>query len=190
MRPDVGGGVRYPDVKRRPGRCADQSTGSVRTQSRCTTSKGACCGSRRRSTTSRVQDVPHARDRAGRGAVMETSAQGLADLHRRSETSQAANDRYLRTLASVDDATPLGRLAVRLCRPVQHQGAGCAPSTRMRPRMRDCSRRSAAASSPSTASATATCGRCHSAMPGHRVRRSDGMRLPSRGNWRCCGHTG
>jgi hypothetical protein len=47
---------------------------------------------------------------------------GVADLHRRSETSQAANDRYLRTLASVDDATPLGRVAGGLCRPVQHQG--------------------------------------------------------------------
>ena len=35
---------------------------------------------------------------------------GVADLHRRAEVSQAANDRYLQALASVDDTTSLGEL--------------------------------------------------------------------------------
>lgn len=47
---------------------------------------------------------------------------GIADLHRRSETSQAANDRYLRAMASVEDSTPLGRLTARLCQPVKRNG--------------------------------------------------------------------
>jgi hypothetical protein len=47
---------------------------------------------------------------------------GVADLHRRAEVSQAANDRYLEALASVEDTTSLGELAARLCRPARHNG--------------------------------------------------------------------
>jgi hypothetical protein len=47
---------------------------------------------------------------------------GIADLHRRAEVSQAANYRYLRALASVDDTTPLGQLATRLCQPARRNG--------------------------------------------------------------------
>ena len=47
---------------------------------------------------------------------------GIADLHRRAEVSQAANDRYLQALASVEDTTSLGELAARLCRPVRYHG--------------------------------------------------------------------
>lgn len=47
---------------------------------------------------------------------------GVADLHRRAEVSQAANQRYLAALASVDDPRSLGQLAARLCRPVIHNG--------------------------------------------------------------------
>jgi hypothetical protein len=47
---------------------------------------------------------------------------GIADLHRRAEVSQAANDRYLQALASVEDTTSLGELAARLCRPVRYKG--------------------------------------------------------------------
>jgi hypothetical protein len=47
---------------------------------------------------------------------------GIADLHRRAAVSQAANDRYLRALATVADTTALGELAARLCRPVQRNG--------------------------------------------------------------------
>jgi hypothetical protein len=47
---------------------------------------------------------------------------GVADLHRRTEVSQAANQRYLAALASVDDTRSLGELAARLCRPVIRNG--------------------------------------------------------------------
>jgi hypothetical protein len=47
---------------------------------------------------------------------------GVADLHRRAEVSQAANDRYLQALALVENTTSLGELAARLCRPVSYQG--------------------------------------------------------------------
>ena len=43
---------------------------------------------------------------------------GIADLSRRADVSQAANTRYLKALASVDDPTPLGRLTTRLAQPV------------------------------------------------------------------------
>jgi hypothetical protein len=46
---------------------------------------------------------------------------GVADLHRRTAVSQAANDRYLQALAAVEDTTSLGELAARLCRPVHYQ---------------------------------------------------------------------
>lgn len=64
-------------------------------------------------------------------------ARGIADLYlgvstrsravnetpdRRSETSQACNDRFLRALAAVDDTTPLGELTVRLGQPVKRGG--------------------------------------------------------------------
>jgi hypothetical protein len=47
---------------------------------------------------------------------------GIADLHRRTEVSQAANVRYLKAMASVDDTTSLGELTARLCRPANHNG--------------------------------------------------------------------
>jgi hypothetical protein len=43
---------------------------------------------------------------------------GIADLHRRAEVSQAANERHLRALAAVHDTTPVRQLAEPLCRPV------------------------------------------------------------------------
>jgi hypothetical protein len=52
---------------------------------------------------------------------------GIADLHRRAETSQACNDRYLRALASVEDTTSLGELTARLCQPVWHNGRRARP---------------------------------------------------------------
>lgn len=47
---------------------------------------------------------------------------GVADVQRRAKISQAANDRYLDALASVDADQPLGRLAERLCRPTEWKG--------------------------------------------------------------------
>jgi len=47
---------------------------------------------------------------------------GIADLKRRADVSQAANERYLQALGSVEDTTSLGQLAARLCRPIQRNG--------------------------------------------------------------------
>jgi hypothetical protein len=47
---------------------------------------------------------------------------GIADLHRRAEVSQAANDRYFDALAAVEDHRSLGELADHLCRPVLRDG--------------------------------------------------------------------
>ncbi len=47
---------------------------------------------------------------------------GIADLHRRTEVSQACNDRYLQALASVENTTSLAELTARLCRPVTYKG--------------------------------------------------------------------
>jgi hypothetical protein len=48
--------------------------------------------------------------------------QGVADLHRRAQVSQAANDRYLESMAAVDQPEPLAKLIEPLCRPVRRQG--------------------------------------------------------------------
>jgi hypothetical protein len=47
---------------------------------------------------------------------------GVADLPRRAEVSQAANERYLQGLAAVDEKTSVGELAGRVCRPVTWHG--------------------------------------------------------------------
>jgi len=44
---------------------------------------------------------------------------GVADMHRRAEVGQAANERYLEALGAVQEQTPLGRLTQDLCRPVR-----------------------------------------------------------------------
>lgn len=47
---------------------------------------------------------------------------GVADLARRAKLCQAANQRYLETLAQVDDTTPLGQLTAKLCQPATDNG--------------------------------------------------------------------
>jgi len=47
---------------------------------------------------------------------------GVADMYRRAQVSQAANERYLESMAAVEEKTPLGDLMQRLCRPVRWQG--------------------------------------------------------------------
>jgi hypothetical protein len=47
---------------------------------------------------------------------------GVADLHRRCELSQAANERYLEALAVVDSPTPLGELSGPLCQRMVKDG--------------------------------------------------------------------
>ena len=47
---------------------------------------------------------------------------GIADLHRRADVSQKANDRYLDALAAVDDTSPLSKIFDEVSRPVTNQG--------------------------------------------------------------------
>jgi len=47
---------------------------------------------------------------------------GVADLHRRAEVSQAANERYLDALASLDTSQPVGELVRHICRPTRWHG--------------------------------------------------------------------
>jgi hypothetical protein len=47
---------------------------------------------------------------------------GVADIHRRAEISQSANERYLEALATVDDSRSLAELAEAVCRPGTWQG--------------------------------------------------------------------
>src|SRR5207253_4593143 len=46
---------------------------------------------------------------------------GVADIQRRAEISQAANERYVEALASVDDSRSLAELVGAVCEPVQWQ---------------------------------------------------------------------
>jgi hypothetical protein len=47
---------------------------------------------------------------------------GVADLHRRCELSQAANERYVEALGAVESPIPLEKLSAPLCRPVVKKG--------------------------------------------------------------------
>jgi hypothetical protein len=47
---------------------------------------------------------------------------GVADLHRRSEVCQAANERYLDAQAAVDTCIPLGDLVSSICQPTLYKG--------------------------------------------------------------------
>jgi hypothetical protein len=47
---------------------------------------------------------------------------GVADVHRRAQVSQAANERYFASLEAVENSKPLAELADTLCRPVKWKG--------------------------------------------------------------------
>src|SRR5947208_6219214 len=47
---------------------------------------------------------------------------GVADLPRRAQVSQAANERYLEGLAAVEEKRSVGELAAKVCRPVSWHG--------------------------------------------------------------------
>lgn len=47
---------------------------------------------------------------------------GIADLHRRAQVSQAANERYLDALAAANLSTPLGEILRQVCRPTAYNG--------------------------------------------------------------------
>jgi hypothetical protein len=48
--------------------------------------------------------------------------QGVADLHRRAQVSEAANRRYLQALSGAQDTASLGALTEKLCRPTTWKG--------------------------------------------------------------------
>lgn len=48
--------------------------------------------------------------------------QGIADLHRRTQISQASNERYLDALAQIDSAMPMGQLIEQISSPVRVDG--------------------------------------------------------------------
>jgi hypothetical protein len=52
---------------------------------------------------------------------------GIADLHRRAQLSQAANERYLDALAAVSTDASLQEITEDLCKPVQYQGKRIRP---------------------------------------------------------------
>jgi hypothetical protein len=47
---------------------------------------------------------------------------GIADLHRRAQVSEAANERYAEALASVEETIPIGKLAETFCQPCRWKG--------------------------------------------------------------------
>ena len=47
---------------------------------------------------------------------------GVADLHRRAQVCQSANERYLTALAAVEEKRALGELSAKLCRPTRWKG--------------------------------------------------------------------
>lgn len=69
-----------------------------------------------RTTDFKVLRPPHD-DPAGKLA-WRPLRKGVADLHRRAEISQRANDTYLNALAAVDDTTPISQIFDRVSRPV------------------------------------------------------------------------
>jgi hypothetical protein len=52
---------------------------------------------------------------------------GIADLHRRCQISQAANERYLDALSAADTSTPLGELLHSICKPTTWNGKRIRP---------------------------------------------------------------
>jgi hypothetical protein len=68
------------------------------------------------------RDIKVFREGADGRGHWERLRKGTADLHRRAEVSEAANERYLSSLASVQDPQTLGELTRDLCRPVRWRG--------------------------------------------------------------------
>lgn len=62
-----------------------------------------------------------------RGYAWRNMRKGVADLHRRAEVSQGINDRYLERLGSLEDTTPLGKLAGEVCQPAKLNGKRVRP---------------------------------------------------------------
>ena len=83
--------------------------------------------------------------------------EGIADLHRRAQVSQASNDRYRDALAAVSDDTPASRIFDAASRPATYRGRPCARSASATAMTSHFSKPSRTGSSQPPASATATC---------------------------------
>jgi hypothetical protein len=76
-------------------------------------------------TTNQVEDFRVYRPKQGGGEqelAWQRMRRGIADLHRRTEVSQNANDRYLNALSQLDDSTRLQELIEPLQQPAQWKG--------------------------------------------------------------------
>jgi hypothetical protein len=76
-------------------------------------------------TTNQVKDFRVYRPKEGgpeQALAWLKMRRGIADLHRRAEVSQSANERYLNALSQVDDSTRLQELIEPLEQPVQWKG--------------------------------------------------------------------
>ena len=74
-----------------------------------------------------LQDRPHS------VLAWRPLRKGVADLHRRGQLSQRANEAYLQALAAVDDSTPLATLLDAVSRYTATAGAASAPSASVTP---------------------------------------------------------
>lgn len=80
---------------------------------------------RAETTINNVQDFKvfrHTEGKPEKGREWLPMRKGIADLYRRTEVSQAANDRYLEAISSVEDSTKLSQLVDQICHPTQWQG--------------------------------------------------------------------
>jgi hypothetical protein len=75
-------------------------------------------------TINNTRDLKVFRPKRGRPCkrTWQRMRKGTADLHRRAQLCQAANERYLDALATVSDESTLGELTRDLCRPVTDKG--------------------------------------------------------------------
>jgi len=60
--------------------------------------------------------------KAKQGKSWQRLRKGIADMHRRARICQAANERYLDSMATVEDTTSLEELAAQLCQPAELDG--------------------------------------------------------------------
>jgi hypothetical protein len=107
---------------------------------------------------------------------------GVAGLARRAKLCQAANERYLETLAQVDDTTPLGQLTAQFCQPAASGGRRVRA---LNPFGSEDARLLAVVTSPCKASVTAICVLSCSARRKRPPNNFANNRLPSRVDCGC-----
>src|SRR6266478_2855505 len=91
---------------------------------RPTARSGVCCGERKPLSTPYRISAPTERKKEGqkRDLQWRPMRKGIADLHRRAEVSQKANERLLDALASVDDTRSVEELTAGIQKPAHWRG--------------------------------------------------------------------